>query len=656
MQSNAQALPITEQQLTQQTQRANAFINSTKWTPAPPPASAQGGGRDNALYKFRLPTPTGQPQQQEISILKVAQNIGTDSLLIAQDINYVLHCLRQGLRIGFHLSALYAKSSGLEVLVQQNKPGIGLSDTQQTEFRAKQVTTAAVAVFTIAQFITWQLDQYKASEVGTINIDFAGIPELALRNPIEATGCMLYYYAAYIEKSGVVHTPLDFVKMTLLYFHGIIDEIKLRQGSLQYAETFTQNIYKLEESEFLVNGFELLRNGGQVSIEFKRVSFDDIVGNRDAKHKAQRLAERLICYDPLIKKNIFLELGGLTTLRMGRGKPGTGKSMQIAATATLIAQYCEMLDIPFLFWPLPDAIVSTFQGGSAKNMADWFLPLRDPNKIIYATIDDAENNLQERTRQGASEGERGLIGVFLRNTEGAYAINHGNWAMDLFTNIPDQVDRAVFSRVQDRLDINGAETWEDYLDQDHKWIEKYQKIDPRFVNMKDPHKYVYMSAQKRITSLSDIYEGKIEPTEEKIREIYEVSRRQYNVNEHAFFAQFFLEVQKEYPFFSSRDVRNIQTAVDTRVTDFDLPSEWLERPELFYKKNHEDKRVMVLDLMKTHMKNLSFAEIRLQETIRYVETTVRIMDTGKERRTEELVEQMLIQQEAAERVTNRLPT
>ena len=35
------------------------------------------------------------------------------------------------------------------------------------------------------------------------------------------------------------------------------------------------------------------------------------------------------------------------------------------------------------------------------------------NKIIFAPVDDAENNLEERTRKGVSAGVRELIGVFL---------------------------------------------------------------------------------------------------------------------------------------------------------------------------------------------------------------------------------------------------
>lgn len=648
MQSSAAPISVTELQLEQYLEKANGYLRKVAWIPKPgivPTEQAES----QRMKVWRESSSAGSNSQEE-SLAVIGREISKDPFLLLEEVNKSLGVVRKGLQIGMHLSALYTKSSGLDLLIEQNsRSRAQLEGNQPVEFRGKYTVAAAISVFACASYIVWDLSRFKMEEVGSIALDFGGIPEIALRSPVDAYSCMCYYYAAYLKKSGVVHTGLDFVKLTLLYFRAMADEIKMREGSFQYKESFTENIYKLEKNEFLVNGFNELRNGSEISVEFRRVRFEDIVGNRDAKHKAQRMAERLICYDPKSKKNPFLELGGLPTLRLGRGKPGTGKSMQIAATATTLSEYCQKLEIPFLFWPLPDTIVSTFQGGSAERMMDWFRVLRDPSKIIYAAIDDAENIFEDRTRQGVSAGVREVEGVFLRNTEGAYAINHGNFVIEMFTNIPDQVDKAILSRVMDRMDIDGAETREDFLDQDHLWMNKYLSVDPHFVNMQDPRGYVYLSSQRRVKSLSQVYEGMKEAKEANIHRIYERVLRSHKVTDQDFFAKFFVEMQEDYPFFSSRDVRNIQSAVDTRVMDFDLPEEWLEHPEMFYRKEYDEKKNMLVELMRTNMKGLSFAEIRLQETIRYVETTVRIMETGREREIAALIEQLLIKEEAIKR-------
>ena len=60
------------------------------------------------------------------------------------------------------------------------------------------------------------------------------------------------------------------------------------------------------------------------------------------------------------------------------------------------------------------------------------------------------------------------------------------------------------------------------------------------------------------------------PTEERVLEAFDRSEKQHNATDHLFYATLYKEIQKIFPFFSSRDVRNIQSAVSLRLTDFDL--------------------------------------------------------------------------------------
>jgi hypothetical protein len=49
-------------------------------------------------------------------------------------------------------------------------------------------------------------------------------------------------------------------------------------------------------------------------------------------------------------------------------------------------------------------------------------------------------------------------------------------------------------------------------------------------------------------------------------------------------------VQQAFPFFTSRDVRNIQQAVNTRVMDFDLPEAWFEDLDTFFALDYDGKK------------------------------------------------------------------
>lgn len=649
MESNLAGIPITRQQLDEFSERANRLLTSVKWAPK---GNFFEGEKPKTVTPVWRDSSVADARTEELSLLKSGHQISRDPVLLSQDINFVLNAFRDALTVGMHLSKTYTKFSGLDQLILTNSKG-GLAEGQKTEFRSKYNTASAVTLFCTAAYMVWKLSGYKAEEVSSLQVDFPGIPEMTLQDPVRAIDCAVYYYAAYLEKSGTVRTDIDFVKMSLLYFRSLAEELKLRAASLQHAESFTGQSYKLENTDFSINGFEFDYDGSEISVEFNRVELDEIVGNRDAKHDARRTAGRLLCYDPLTKRNPMQDLGGLAPVTMGYGEPGTGKSLLIAALATMLHDYCKNLGIPFLFWPMPDTVVSTYQGGSAERMMSWMKVLKDPTKIIYAPIDDAENNLEERTRQGVSAGVREVIAVFLRNTEGAYAVHHGNAVIQLFTNLPDQIDKAVMSRINNRSYIGGAKTKEDFLDQDFLWMKKHHKVDPGFVRMTDPKGYNYLESQALLKTLSTVYEKLTSPTEEKIRAIFEQVMKRHQPDEHEFFAEFFLKVKEQYPFFTSRDIRNIQRAIDSRIMDFDMPEEWMNNPEVFFKKDYDSKRSMIVELMKSAMKGLSFAEVRLQETIRYLDNMVRIADTGRNRKIQELVDDYDLRHEAQQRIEKR---
>ncbi len=639
-------LPIEDAHLDKFSDKANLLLKKVRWAPE---NASLFDKVEKERHKWR-DSSIRQSAAEELSLYGNAKRVSKDPLLLSEPVNHVLMVVRRGLEIGMHISALYTKFSGLEGLMALNRDR-GLSEGQKTEFRQKYRTAAAMAIFSAAYYVVWKLSEYRSEDVNAVNMKFRGIPEMTLTAPVRAFDCMVFYYVAYLERSGVVHTDLEFIKMTLLYFQGIIDEIKNREASLQHTEIFVSKSYKLAREDFCLNGFQVQIGERAASIEFNRVELGEIVGNRDAKHKARRLAERLLCYDKNTRRNPMGDLGGLPTVRMGHGEPGTGKSLQIAATATMLHDFCQAIDLPFLFWPMPDNLVSTFQGGSAERTIEWMKPLKDPDKIVYAPVDDAENNLEDRTRQGVSAGVREVIGVFLRNTEGAYAVNYGNVVIELFTNLPEQLDKAVLSRIMDRFYMGGAMTREDFLDQDFLWWRRFNEIDPNFIDMIAPRDYEFLSEQRLAPSISKACETLEKPSEDRIRVIFDQVLRKHKPPKHDFFAHFFHAVKQAYPFFTSRDVRNIQSSINERIMDFDLDPGWLDDPTIFFLKEYEIKKEMIVELMKANMKGLSFADIRLQETIRYLDSMSKIIFAAEDRQLDEMVSEMLLREKAARRVS-----
>ncbi|AXT19897.1 AAA family ATPase [Flavobacteriaceae bacterium AU392] len=640
--------PIKQTELDTLRDEASSYLKSVQWEQGQRAKNKEKDNKDESILLYLSRANNGSNVEitsVSKTILALKKRLLPDSIAIPIYLNQTLYAVQEGLTLGVWIKDSYYDASGLSSLNERKST---LDNAGKREFESKMHTATAFMLFSSAYFILNYLKPYASDDLSVMKNKFAGIPEISLMSPLKGISCNLFYYDKYLDHPEIIKTDKDVIDFTVVYFEGLIDEIQLRKSSLEYTETITDRTYKLENSEFAISGWENVFAGTAKSVEFNKIQFEQIVGNKDAKHFARRLTERLLSYDFETKQNPFQELGGFMPVFMGYGIPGTGKSMLIAAIATRLKEHCDNLNIPFLFHPMPDTLISTFQGGSAEKMVEWMKPMQDPSKLIFAPIDDAENNLQERTTQGVSAGVKEVIGVFLRYTEGAYAVNYGNSSIGLFTNLPEMLDKAVISRVQGRFKIDGARSEHDFLDQDYLWWNKLKETMPDFINMKDPEKYNYLDDQGLAKNMGEILNIVEKPTEERVLEVYDKIVAKHGADHHLFYANLYKDMQKAFPFFSSRDVRNIQSAISLRLTDFDLEDDWFDNPEVYFKQDYKTKFNMLQELMKSNMKGLDFSEIRRQEVVRYLDNVATIADTDFKRKVDARVNQLNIDMEARE--------
>jgi hypothetical protein len=638
--------PIKQNELDMLRDEATSYLKSIQWEQSQRAKNKDNDTKDESILLYLSRANNGSNvnvTSVSKTILALKKRLLPESVALPIYLNQTLFAVQEGLTLGVWIKDSYYDASGLSTL-SENKSA--LDNSGKREYESKMHTSTAYMLFATAYKILNDLKPHASDDLSVMKQKFAGIPEVSLLTPLKGISCQLFYYDKYLGHPDIIKTDKDVIDFTVVYFEALIDEIQLRKSSLEFTETIVDRTYKLENSDFAVSGWDNVFQGTAKSIEFNRIQFEQIVGNRDAKHFGRRLTERMLSYDFEAKKNPFQELGGFMPVFMGYGIPGTGKSMLIAAIATKLKAHSENLDIPFLFHPMPDTLISTFQGGSAEKMVEWMKPLQDPTKLIFAPIDDAENNLQERTAQGVSAGVKEVIGVFLRYTEGAYAVNYGNSSIGLFTNLPEMLDKAVISRVQGRFKIDGARSEHDFVDQDYIWWKKLKDTMPGFVNMDDPETYTYLSDQGLAKTMGDILNTVEKPREERVHDTFNKIEKLHETDDHMFYAALYKEIQKIFPFFSSRDVRNIQSAISLRLTDFDLEEDWFENPEKYFKKDYTTKFNMLQELMKSNMKGLNFSDIRRQEVIRYLDNVATIADTDFKRKVDARVNQLNIETEA----------
>lgn len=648
MQHNS-TFPIKQNELDILRDEATSYLKSVQWEQSQRAKNKDKDAKDDSILLYLSRANNGSSVDTvsiSKTILELKRKLLPDSVAIPLYLNETLFAVQEGITLGLWIKDSYYDASGLSSL---NERRTALDNSAKREYESKMHTATAFMLFSIAYKVIHDLRDVASDDLSVMKQKFAGLPEVSLLSPLKGISCCLFYFDKYLSHPDFIKSDKDVADFTIVYFEALISEIQQRKTTLEYTETISDRTYKLENSEFAISGWENIYAGAAKSVEFNKIQFEQIVGNRDAKHFARRLTERMLSYDFTAQKNPFQELGGFMPVFMGYGIPGTGKSMLIAAIATRLKEHCDHLDIPFLFHPMPDTLISTFQGGSAEKMVEWMKPLQDPTRLIFAPIDDAENNLQERTAQGVSAGVKEVIGVFLRYTEGAYAVNYGNSSIGLFTNLPEMLDKAVISRVQGRFKIDGARTEYDFLDQDHLWWRKLDDTMPDFVNMQGPENYSYLQDQGLAKNMGEILNITDKPNEERVLEAYIKVEKNFKTNQHLFYANLYKEIQKIFPFFSSRDVRNIQSAVSLRLTDFDLEEDWFENPEIYFQQDYETKYNMLQELMRANMKGLDFSEIRRQEVIRYLDNVATIADTDFKRKVDARINQLNIEKEAREK-------
>ena len=166
--------------------------------------------------------------------------------------------------------------------------------------------------------------------------------------------------------------------------------------------------------------------------------------------------------------------------------------------------------------------------------------------------------------------------------------------------------------------------------------------------MVNPKSYTFLDDQKMVKSLGEILDKIEKPSEDRVLETFEKVEQLHKHDSHMFYASLYKEIQKIFPFFSSRDVRNIQKAISLRLTDFDLEKDWFENPEVYFKKDYETKFNMLQELMRANMKGLDFSDIRRQEVVRYLDNVATIADTDFKRKVDARINQLNIDLEARE--------
>lgn len=572
-------------------------------------------------------------------------NIGGSDFPMEETVNSVTLAVVTGMRLGIELAARFETRVGLKEL--EARKAANQLGADEARFLGLKGTSAAIAVYVAARYTLWKVSSIREDEVRSVTV--GELPKLAISytGRQAALRGLLSHLGEIIGGEGVsvLYVPAAFCQALTK----IMEDLAGRAASLPEFERFSDVSYRLEGTEFVVDGFDPSVGKRLVTTEITPIKAQDIVGNHEAKHLARRISRMLALYNFERKRNPFCDVGLFQRIIMVFGTPGTGKTLLIRLIATELRELCEARGVPFRA-DLMKAIIDSYQGRSAQNTQTWLGGLSDKTIISLLGIDDAENTLLDRSDKSSSEGSKGVVQAFLTGTEGAGSEVHGGSLLLIATNVPDMLDPAVRSRVNVNMELKGARGQHDVLDQHMLGLKSLAKLMPEPFGVQEIGGYTLFSDQ---TTGREVHSKSVgpygEPQQGMTREAYQAALRQVEGKKgHPLLlpATLFAEFQTLNPRASSRDIRNLQTAVFARYADFDIPDETYEKPELFLAQPYDRQVEILREMARAAVGGLDFGEVMLEETVRYLDAFAQIEGAQFEREVKATRHDLKVRQEA----------
>ena len=141
------------------------------------------------------------------------------------------------------------------------------------------------------------------------------------------------------------------------------------------------------------------------------------------------------------------------------------------------------------------------------------------------------------------------------------------------------------------------------------------------------------------------YDSYAKPKEEALVAVYnQVNKSLGKLDTIAKLGTYLKAIQTADARFTGRAIKNITDAVKVRAMDFELPDEWMEKPDLFLLKDYDTKKDMIADLSVPLT-----VDMVLQEINRYADSEFRYADKSDEIAIDNMVRDFGRQEEAKKR-------
>ncbi|MCD6367542.1 MAG: ATP-binding protein [Candidatus Aenigmarchaeota archaeon] len=371
----------------------------------------------------------------------------------------------------------------------QNKRGELLENLKGNEEDKKKFVNA-YSLFAGTSKGLWLLDKNETRSIDTA---------MGVVSDNEIDEIKIYHYLVLEYKDLISKDKGKIYDLTASYLDSVKRECEKKK---EKYPGFVDRVEKLriEENGFVLEGFE--SNPRINGIEFEKVSFDEIVGNREAKSVLKTSIDKLFFYDPIKEENFIKEISSLPTSILLYGDPGGGKTLLLKATATYAAEKAKKLKKPLEVVTIDDRIRSKYHGESSKELRKRFARATDPKKIGLLYVEDIESLFPSRKELEDEPEDKDTFRTFINMIQGLESMeNRGNYIIIATTNFPEAQDDALAQRFNMHIKVTGPETLEDYINITRLHLEKY--INKEKISVEDWER-IGAEAKKRKLSGRDI--------------------------------------------------------------------------------------------------------------------------------------------------------
>ncbi len=631
-------MELREEDIAKHYPAANALLDGFDHTPriakaAETPQQERSSGI-GTRRRFRSTTPglvtRSTARSEGVHLIDRIARADADDPLTSPLQATVMHALRRALASALAVGENFAEATGLADLRRANLAG-SLPPDRKTEFSELLGAEALATAHVFANATAFLLGPH-GSET---SVEVGEVEEILTDNaPLALQGALWE-----LDQNIAKHAPDDtrLIATTTAFAEQLMEKIALRAQNAARLGPFTDASWRIEADELTIRGFEPASTAKSTTLTMSFKKPHEVVGNHIAKYQALKLAKMLMAYDFDRRLNPFAELGGFIFTFMGDGKPGTGKTTLIQMMAGLINDYCQNAGYPFRYQNLSTESIDSYQGKSAQNAKAFINTCLDPAVIGFGTIDDIDQLAGKRGDRQSSAGQLEITAVLMESFAGANTVVRGNCTFGMFSNYPENVDDALRQRAGARFLVDGPITREDYIDILSLLMGKNHDIP-----LGDHEVFAAQEIKKAVAAS---FESHSKPHEEGLLRVYEkVDKEIGQLDTIAKLGTYLKGIQQADDRFTGRAIKNITDAVKVRAMDFELPDEWMEKPDLFLFKSYDEKKAMIEDLRQPIT-----VEMVIQEINRYADSEFRYADKSDEVAIENAVRDMGRMEEAKRR-------